>query len=59
MAVKSGRVSKSPELLMERTLLKVFGDCPFVIDCYGSDMTADAENKCTYNVSWSMLMEER
>ncbi|CAL9009470.1 unnamed protein product [Prunus brigantina] len=50
MAVKSRRVSKSPELLMERTLLKIFGDCPFVIDCYRSDITADAENKCTYNV---------
>ena len=51
MAVKSAYTSKAKELENEKhLLLECFADCPYIIRCYGDDITITQDNRQILNV---------
>ncbi|CAL8130502.1 unnamed protein product [Prunus armeniaca] len=50
VAVKSALMVESLELMMEKSLLQTLRSSPFVINCYGEDVTAGFGHNLVYNV---------
>ncbi|XP_059458557.1 mitogen-activated protein kinase kinase kinase 20-like [Corylus avellana] len=50
MAVKSAKVSGSASLQKEKEVLDKVKGCPFVIDCFGEEITTQEDGEMVYNL---------